>query len=163
MWTGSDCVLQNVMERINMKKFFRSQPVLVISFLAAVLTVFIIPPDKEYIGYINKTVLIELFSLMTAVGGLRSVGIFDNATSFLLKKAGTLRRLVRRALRPAFPRRPPPPSERQTTQAPTPCSRRLAMCATGSPSSIEPPIPARRGRVPGSDASSYLLPNSPPI
>lgn len=81
------------MERINMKKFFRSQPVLVISFLAAVLTVFIIPPDKEYIGYINKTVLIELFSLMTAVGGLRSVGIFDNATSYLLKKAGTLRRL----------------------------------------------------------------------
>ena len=90
---AGDCVLQNVMERINMKKFFRSQPVLVISFLAAVLTVFVIPPDKEYIGYINKTVLIELFSLMTAVGGLRSVGIFDNATSYLLKKAGTLRRL----------------------------------------------------------------------
>lgn len=76
-----------------MKKFFRSQPVLVISFFAALITVFIVPPDKEYIGYINRTVLIELFSLMTAVGGFRSVGIFDNATSFLLKKAGTLRRL----------------------------------------------------------------------
>ena len=76
-----------------MKKLFRSQPVLVISFFAALATMFIIPPDKEYLGYINKTVLIELFSLMTAVGGFRSVGIFDNATSFLLKKAGTLRRL----------------------------------------------------------------------
>lgn len=82
-----------ILRRINMKKFFRSQPVLVISFFAALLTLFIVPPDKEYLGYINKTVLIELFALMTAVGGFRSVGIFDNATSFLLKKAGTLRRL----------------------------------------------------------------------
>ncbi len=76
-----------------MVKLFRSQPVLVISFIAALLTLFIVPPDKAYAGYINTTVLIELFSLMTAVGGLRSVGIFDNATSLLLRKAGNRRKL----------------------------------------------------------------------
>ena len=76
-----------------MKKFFRSQPVLVISFIAAAVTMIFIHPDKEYIGYINKTVLIELFSLMTAVAGLRNAGIFNSATTVLLKKTGTVRRL----------------------------------------------------------------------
>ncbi|HAJ97776.1 MAG TPA: citrate transporter [Ruminococcus sp.] len=78
-------------ERI--RNFCKAQPVLVISFLVALVTVFIVPPDKEYWGYCNKTVLIELFALMLAVAGLRSVGIFDNMTNFLLKKAGTVRRL----------------------------------------------------------------------
>ena len=76
-----------------MKKFFKSQPVLVISFIAAAVTMLFIHPDKQYIGYINKTVLIQLFSLMMAVAGLRSVGIFNKATSFLLRKTGSVRRL----------------------------------------------------------------------
>ena len=77
-----------------MKNFFRSQPVLVISFVAAAVTVMMVHPDKQYLGYINKTVLIELFSLMTAVAGLRSVGIFDSATSLMLRKTGTVRKLA---------------------------------------------------------------------
>ena len=79
------------MERI--KKFIKAQPVLVISFAVALITVFIIPPDSAYGGYINRAVLIQLFCLMTAVGGFRSIGIFEKATSLLLKKAGNIRRL----------------------------------------------------------------------
>ena len=75
--------------------FFRSQPVLVISFFAALATVFIIPPDKKYSGYCNRTVLIQLFALMTAVAGLRSIGVFDSATRYILKKTGNLRALAR--------------------------------------------------------------------
>ena len=77
-----------------MLKFVKSQPVLVIAFIAAVITMFIVPPDGEYIGYINRTVLIELFALMIAVAGFRSVGIFDRATDIMLKKAGTARRIA---------------------------------------------------------------------
>lgn len=73
--------------------FVRSQPVLVISFLAAVVTAFLVPPDAEYLGYCNYTVLIELFALMAAVSGLRGAGLFETATQLLLKKAGTVRRL----------------------------------------------------------------------
>lgn len=76
-----------------MKKFIKSQPVLAIAFLAALVTVFFVRPDRQYGGYINLTVLIELFSLMVAVGGLRSIGIFDNVTAALLKNAGNIRRL----------------------------------------------------------------------
>ena len=74
-------------------KFVKSQPVLVISFILAIATMFIIPPDKEYAGYCNRTVLIELFALMAAVAGLRSIGIFDTVTRVILSKTGTVRRL----------------------------------------------------------------------
>ena len=76
-----------------MKKFIRSQPVLVIAAIAAILTIPIVPPDREYLGYCNTTVLIQLFSLMTAVAGFRSIGIFDAMTGFILKKAGSVRTL----------------------------------------------------------------------
>lgn len=79
------------LERV--KKFIKDQPVLIIAFIAALATVFIIPPDSGYKDYINPTVLIQLFCLMTAVGGFRSVGIFEKLTSILLKKAGSIRRL----------------------------------------------------------------------
>jgi Na+/H+ antiporter NhaD/arsenite permease-like protein len=74
-------------------KFIKAQPVLVIAFILAVATMFIVPPDREYIGYCNRTVLIELFALMAAVAGLRSIGIFDTATRVILQKTGTVRRL----------------------------------------------------------------------
>ena len=74
-------------------KFIKSQPVLTIAFILAVATMFIVPPDREYAGYCNRTVLIELFALMAAVAGLRSIGIFDTATRLILQKTGTVRRL----------------------------------------------------------------------
>lgn len=74
-------------------KFIKAQPVLVIAFILAVATMFIVPPDREYIGYCNRTVLIELFALMAAIAGLRSIGIFDTVTRVILQKTGTVRRL----------------------------------------------------------------------
>lgn len=76
-----------------LRKFVKAQPVLIISFIAAFVTMFAVPPDKEYAGYCNRTVLIELFALMAAVAGLRSVGIFDKVTRVILSKTGTVRRL----------------------------------------------------------------------
>ncbi len=76
-----------------MLKFVKNQPVLAAAFSAALAASFVIPPDKEYIGYINYNVLIQLFSLMTAVAGLRRAGLLERATDTLLKKAGTVRRL----------------------------------------------------------------------
>lgn len=74
-------------------KFVKAQPVLVTAFIMALITVFIVPPDSQYIGYCNRTVLIQLFCLMTAVGGFRSIGVFENIAGFLLKKAGNIRYL----------------------------------------------------------------------
>lgn len=74
-------------------KFVKAQPVLIIAFVAAVVTMFIVPPDEQYSGYVNSTVLIQLFCLMASVGGFRDMGLFENVASFLLRKAGNIRRL----------------------------------------------------------------------
>ena len=74
-------------------KFCKSQPVMIVAFTAALITVFIVPPDAEYLTYCNRTVLIQLFCLMTAVAGFRSIGLFENITQFFLGRAGNLRRL----------------------------------------------------------------------
>lgn len=74
-------------------QFVKNQTVLVIAFLAALITVFLVPPDAAYTGYINGNVLVQLFCLMASVGGFRSMGVFENAADFLLKKAGSIRRL----------------------------------------------------------------------
>lgn len=75
------------------KKFCKEQPVLIISFLAAIITILFVPPDKQYLSYCNRTVLIQLFCLMLSVSGLRSVGLFETATAFLLKHVGNIRKL----------------------------------------------------------------------
>lgn len=74
-------------------KFLRSQPVLAISAIAAIITICIIPPDAGYKEYCSRTVLIQLFCLMTAVAGFRSIGVFEKITGVLLRRAGNLRRL----------------------------------------------------------------------
>ena len=73
--------------------FIKDQPVMFIAFIAAAVTMLIVPPDSGYSGYINRTVLIQLFSLMTAIAGLRSIGVFERATDRLMKRAATVRRL----------------------------------------------------------------------
>ncbi|MCR4780082.1 MAG: citrate transporter [Ruminiclostridium sp.] len=74
--------------------FCRSQPVLVIACAAAVITMFFIPPDVRYADYCSFGVLAELFALMTAVAGLRSVRLFEKLTAALLRRAGTQRHLA---------------------------------------------------------------------
>lgn len=74
-------------------KFCKSQPVLTAAFAAALITIFIVPPDSEYLTYCNRTVLIQLFCLMTAVAGFRSTGLFEKITDILLRRAGNLRKL----------------------------------------------------------------------
>lgn len=73
--------------------FFKAQPVLVIAFILAVISAFIIPPDAKYKDYCNTNVLIQLFGLMLAVSGIRSIGVFDTVTGAILKRTGTVRRL----------------------------------------------------------------------
>lgn len=57
--------------------FIKKELVLFVSVLAALITIFIIPPDKKYLDYFNLHVLVLLFCLMAVVQGLVSAGFFD--------------------------------------------------------------------------------------
>lgn len=57
-------------------RFMRSQPVLCIAALAALLSMIAVPPNVGYAAYIDVRVLGLLFCLMLSVAGLQQAGLF---------------------------------------------------------------------------------------
>ena len=58
------------------KEFIKKETVLCVAFVCALVTMFIVPPDGEYIGYIDLRVLCLLACLMAVVAGFQSLGAF---------------------------------------------------------------------------------------
>jgi len=71
--------------------FFKKDVVFSIALLIAIVTVFIVPPSTDYFGYINTTVLIIMFSLMIAVGGMLEANLFSKIAIFLTSKFYSIR------------------------------------------------------------------------
>ncbi len=67
------------------KNFTRKNTVTVIAFFAAVITSFIVPPDKEYISYFDFKTLACLFSVLAVVRALRNLRFFYKIASSIVK------------------------------------------------------------------------------
>lgn len=74
--------------------FFKKETILCVAGLLAVLSMVWVPPDGEYMGYINWQVLVLLFCLMSVMGGLQALGIFKAIANALLHWANGLRQLT---------------------------------------------------------------------
>jgi Na+/H+ antiporter NhaD/arsenite permease-like protein len=70
----------------NKIKRLLSDPVLVIAWILALLSVFIVRPDAEYAGYIDFRSLGILWGLMIIIQGLRENSIFEKIGDFLLAR-----------------------------------------------------------------------------
>ena len=66
--------------------FIKKETVLSIAVVLAVMSVFFVAPDREYISYIDFRTLAILFCLMSIVAGLRNIGVFDKLAERLLAK-----------------------------------------------------------------------------
>lgn len=75
------------------KSFIKSEIVLIISFVLAAASAFIVTPNAEYIDYIDFKTLALLLCLMAVMAGLGELGIFRLLASKLLRLAGTTRSL----------------------------------------------------------------------
>lgn len=73
--------------------FFKSETVLCISGLAAILTMFFVPPSLDYIHYLDLRVLGLLFCLMVVVAGLNETGLFLLLANKLLYRVKNTRAL----------------------------------------------------------------------
>lgn len=80
------------MERI--KAFIKKEAVLCIAAILAVVSMFFVPPDGEYPGYIDFRTLCLLFSLMTVVAGFRDAGTFSAMSHTLLRRVHSSRGVV---------------------------------------------------------------------
>ena len=69
-------------------EFFKSETVLCVAALCAVITMFLVPPDAAYMGYIDVRVLCLLLCLMAVVAGFQSCGVFEVLSQRLLSRFG---------------------------------------------------------------------------
>lgn len=72
----------------------KKEAVLSIAFLLAIISAFIVHPDKEYIGYIDFRTLAILFCLMAVMAGLQQIGLFNYVAEKLLQKVKKIRGLI---------------------------------------------------------------------
>ena len=58
-------------------RVLKKEPVLVVSALCMLISMFFVPPSKDYVNYIDFRVLVLLFCLMAVVAGLQHHGLFN--------------------------------------------------------------------------------------
>ena len=74
-------------------RFLKKNTVFCIATLAAVVTCFLVPPDKEYLGYFDFKTLSCLFLTLAVVCALRNIKFFTILARKLVNLAGNLRSL----------------------------------------------------------------------
>ena len=83
----------NLLEEMNMmnkiKHFFKAESVLCIAALCAIATMFLVPPDGEYLAYIDLRTLALLMCLMIVVAGVQACGAFRALTVQMLRRCGS--------------------------------------------------------------------------
>lgn len=73
--------------------FLQKETVLLLSWLLAIVSAFLVPPDGGYLDYIDWRTIALLFSLMAVMAGFRNIGFFRCMGEMVLKKAGSTRQL----------------------------------------------------------------------
>lgn len=68
------------------KEFIKKETVFFVAAVCAIFTMFLVPPDMEYLHYIDFRVLCLLLCLMAVVAGLKAIGTFDWLTYQLLSR-----------------------------------------------------------------------------
>ena len=68
-----------------LSEFLKRETVLNVAILLAIVSAVMIPPDREYVGYIDFRTLSILFCLMTVMAGLQKLGVFRNIAKTLLR------------------------------------------------------------------------------
>ncbi len=64
--------------------FFKEETILCVAFMLAVISMFFVPPDRDYIGYVDFRTLAILFCLMCVMAGLQKIGVFNRIAKKLL-------------------------------------------------------------------------------
>ena len=75
-------------------KFFKSNIVMTVALFAAAVTSFIVPPDKEYVGYFDFKTLTCLFCVLAVVCALKNIRFFYILARKIVEICGNIRTSV---------------------------------------------------------------------
>lgn len=76
------------------KQFVKSETVLCIASILAIVSAFFVTPDMKYLEYIDFRTLALLFCLMTVMAGLQKNGLFSLMAESLLRKVSGIKSLT---------------------------------------------------------------------
>ena len=71
--------------------FIKKNTVLMVALAAALVTSFIVPPDREYFGYFDFKTLCCLFSVLAVVCAFRDINFFYILARGIVAKCGNIR------------------------------------------------------------------------
>ncbi|RSX48722.1 SLC13 family permease [Bifidobacterium castoris] len=74
--------------------FMRSETILIVASILALISCFIVPPDGDYGGYVHVSTIAQLICLMLVVAGFQRIGVFRIIGASLLRRVHTARGLV---------------------------------------------------------------------
>ena len=74
--------------------FCKKNAVMCVALAAALITAFIVPPDKEYLGYFDVKTLTCLFSVLAVVCALKNIGFFFHLAHTIVRKFRTARTCI---------------------------------------------------------------------
>ncbi len=75
-------------------EWIKKEAVLSIAVILALVSCFVVRPDREYLDYIDFRTLGILFCLMAVMAGFQKIGVFGQIAKALLKRVKTVRMLV---------------------------------------------------------------------
>ncbi|MBQ0084599.1 MAG: citrate transporter [Clostridiales bacterium] len=79
--------------KLKVQILLRKNAVLIIAFFAALITCFLVPPDKEYAGYFDFKTLSCLFMTLAVVCALGNINFFTFLSRKIVRFTGNLRSL----------------------------------------------------------------------
>lgn len=74
--------------------FIKSEVVLTVATVLAIITMFFVPIDKEYLNYFDYNTLICLFCMLAVVAGLKSTNVFELISRKLIGLFHTRRAII---------------------------------------------------------------------
>ena len=69
-------ILYKAEDKMNIVNFFKKNTVLCIAMVAAFITMFIVPPDAQYLGYFDYKTLTCLFCVLAVVCAFKNIDFF---------------------------------------------------------------------------------------
>lgn len=79
-WTG-DLIMKKILF------FMKRETVLTVAFVLALVSMFLVPPDRGYLSYIDYRTLCILYALMAIMNGFQKIGVFDWAARSILNRS----------------------------------------------------------------------------
>lgn len=65
----------------------KRETVLTVAFVLALVSMFLVPPDRGYLSYIDYRTLCILYALMAIMNGFQKIGVFDWAARSILNRS----------------------------------------------------------------------------